>query len=343
MNPLFILSCDGGGIRGLMTALLIQSLDRQYGILSKANMFAGTSTGGIIALALASGVPISQVVNLYETQGANIFQTLDIQFDCLLPEDREAAAAAGLPDPLEFFQAKYDNTGLQSVIQQVLPSYANTLQSLTPNVLVNTFQLNNAAPDNACPQIAQWMPVTLDNLAGSATSQTTILDACMCTSAAPLYFPPYQHPDLGYCSDGGIFANNPSTAAIARALSAGAQLGQITMLSMGTGLTPNALQVSNPKCMGINTWLWPFASGPAPAFPLLNALMDGVSSLTDFECAQILGARYIRADVCLPQAVDLDDYESIGVLETAVQQYMQTPAWTAVQTWVQNNFSSSGS
>lgn len=53
-----ILSCDGGGIRGLMTALLIRDLDRRFGLIAKADAFAGTSTGGLIALALAHGLPI---------------------------------------------------------------------------------------------------------------------------------------------------------------------------------------------------------------------------------------------------------------------------------------------
>ncbi|CAM8763542.1 hypothetical protein NCM_00942 [Burkholderia pseudomallei] len=65
-----ILSCDGGGIRGLITALLIQDLDRRSGILAKADGFAGTSTGGLIALALARGVSISEVVDVYRNRGA---------------------------------------------------------------------------------------------------------------------------------------------------------------------------------------------------------------------------------------------------------------------------------
>ena len=45
-----ILSCDGGGIRGLITAMIIQELDKQIPFLNQIDLFAGTSTGGIIAL-----------------------------------------------------------------------------------------------------------------------------------------------------------------------------------------------------------------------------------------------------------------------------------------------------
>ncbi len=69
-----ILSCDGGGIRGLITTLLIQDLDKRSGIIAKADGFAGTSTGGLIALGLARGAPIAEIVDIYRTQGAAIFK-----------------------------------------------------------------------------------------------------------------------------------------------------------------------------------------------------------------------------------------------------------------------------
>ncbi|SEP36711.1 patatin-like phospholipase family protein [Nitrosovibrio sp. Nv6] len=49
-----IICCDGGGIGGLMTALLLQDLDNQFGVVAKADGFAGTSTGGLIALGLVN-------------------------------------------------------------------------------------------------------------------------------------------------------------------------------------------------------------------------------------------------------------------------------------------------
>jgi len=62
-----ILSCDGGGIRGLITAMILQELDKQIPFLDKIDLFTGTSTGGIIALGLASGIPIADVVNIYNS------------------------------------------------------------------------------------------------------------------------------------------------------------------------------------------------------------------------------------------------------------------------------------
>ena len=69
-----VLACDGGGIRGVITARLLQALDPS--VLDNIDLFAGTSTGSIIALGLASGVPIDTIVELYSSQEccSQIFQ-----------------------------------------------------------------------------------------------------------------------------------------------------------------------------------------------------------------------------------------------------------------------------
>jgi patatin-like phospholipase/acyl hydrolase len=67
-----------------------------------------------------------------------------------------------------------------------------------------------------------------------------------CTIAAPVYFPPHQHPTYGLCIDGGVFANNPSTLALARVLNSGIledrNIENIRILSVGTGQTQNRMR-----------------------------------------------------------------------------------------------------
>ena len=66
----FIVSCDGGGIRGIVTTLLLQDIQTKVpNFLDRVDIFAGTSTGAIIALGLARGVPIHTLVNLYQSPG----------------------------------------------------------------------------------------------------------------------------------------------------------------------------------------------------------------------------------------------------------------------------------
>ena len=71
-----VLSLDGGGIRGLITAILLARLDTEkdlHGWLERADLVAGTSTGGLIALALARGASLAQIRALYEERGRSIF------------------------------------------------------------------------------------------------------------------------------------------------------------------------------------------------------------------------------------------------------------------------------
>src|SRR5690242_9615125 len=81
--PLRVLSLDGGGMRGTYTATYLDlvahgfSERRESGpidIGAAFDLIVGTSTGGIVACALAAGVPLKSVVALYREHGATIFR-----------------------------------------------------------------------------------------------------------------------------------------------------------------------------------------------------------------------------------------------------------------------------
>ena len=61
----FILSLDGGGIRGVLTAELLRRLDDALPFMDHVDVIAGTSSGGIPALGLADGLRPEQALNLY--------------------------------------------------------------------------------------------------------------------------------------------------------------------------------------------------------------------------------------------------------------------------------------
>jgi patatin-like phospholipase/acyl hydrolase len=240
-NPNYlILSFDGGGIRGLVTAMILQEINTLFpNFLAGVNLYAGTSTGSFIALGLADGVTISTLVNLYSTQGPNIFLYY-----------------SEIGDTYEY--AKYYNTGLYSTLQSTLANPQNTLSDLAKSnpkqsVMVTTLQLENS-------QTQTWLPLALHNLPNSETAaNTTLIDAAMSSSAAPTYFPPYNHPYYGYCADGGTVSNNPATLALSMALDPGLAdqpLANIYMLSLGTGSTldsiPNSVvEKTGPMNYGI--------------------------------------------------------------------------------------------
>ncbi|GGA18432.1 patatin-like phospholipase family protein [Okeania sp. KiyG1] len=353
-----ILTCDGGGIRGLITAMILQELDKQVPFLNKIDVFSGTSTGGIIALGLASGVPISKLVNIYANPGncsqifnpynpgAKIDRLSVEKFTKSLDNSKEFAGIAeiiGIIDKLLY--VKYDNTGLKNVLENNLTSPSKSLANLDHKVLVTTFQLDNTAD----PNNQSWRPLTLDNLPNNLfnSQDTSILDAALCTSAAPTYFPPYQHPSYGLCVDGGVFANNPSILALARVLGSGIlgkrNIQNIRMLSIGTGTTqsylPPSYQPDGPLRYGPATWLWPEAVGHTPRIPLLSILMDGSSILDDFEAEMLLGEQqYQRINVQLTENIPLDGCSNIGNMQRLVNSYVGSPEWNKKKEWVKNNF-----
>src|SRR5580704_1173134 len=99
--PYRVLTFDGGGILGVFSARVLCHVQNTYpNLLNNADLYAGTSTGGIIALGLASGLTPDQLVTLYQTKGSAIF---------------DASWTRGLSDLGGLSGAKYDNTNLESI------------------------------------------------------------------------------------------------------------------------------------------------------------------------------------------------------------------------------------
>ena len=70
-----ILSLNGGGIRSIFTARILDRLEKEgTDIVKKSDLFAGNSGGSIVAAALACGYSPEQVVNLFREEAAEIFK-----------------------------------------------------------------------------------------------------------------------------------------------------------------------------------------------------------------------------------------------------------------------------
>ena len=111
----------------------------------------------------------------------------------------------------ELCYVEYSNTGLYNLLSNTLKAAQvnpnNPLRQLSRGVLAVTLMMSNTNKD-------PWGPLTLTNLPNSDSS-VAIIDAAMCSSAAPIYFPPYAVPQppaapTMWCADGGVVANNPS-------------------------------------------------------------------------------------------------------------------------------------
>jgi patatin-like phospholipase/acyl hydrolase len=354
-----IVSCDGGGIRGLLTALVIRRLHEELRILDRVNLYAGTSTGGIIALGLAGGRTIEQIVSLYQERAKDIFirpEGIGTKVGLALKEGTRAALKRipGVSKELlealdtyfsyqdELWYPKYTGEGLRRLVSELFPEDP-TLGTLggAARVLVTTFQLRNEKEGS-------WVPRTLHSLdtPGNDLQMSHVVEAAMCTSAAPTFFPPHKHGKLGFCVDGGLFANNPASVALAAALELKIPIESIRLLSIGTGGTKNSMTIPHSNLFhrgaenyGILGWLYPRSEGQTPSYLLMNALMEAGSATSHLVALQVLGnGQYQRVQVPLKKSIGLDDVGAIGDLQTAAKELFQSDAWGAIRGWVERNF-----
>jgi patatin-like phospholipase/acyl hydrolase len=284
-----ILSLDGGGICGVLTAKLLERLEMAHpGFQSKVDLFAGTSTGGVLALGLAAGLTPKEMGQLYEESSTKVFA------DSTWDDIRDLGKLTG---------ADYSNEPLQQAILELVGE--TTLGDLQKRVLVSSFDLDNEPEDPDALRI--WKPKFFHNFPGEGSDAgEKVVDVALRAGAAPTFFPIYQ----GYI-DGSVVANNPSMCALAQALhpkTGGRKLRQVTLLSVGTGIHPKFLPQQDAD-WGLAQW--------APH--LLSLIMEGNVGLGDYQCKQVLGKRYLRINPILPQPIGLDRVDQIPLLKEVAE------------------------
>ena len=265
-KPYRVLSIDGGGIRGIIPAILLQRLAAETslaGWLNRSDLIAGTSTGGLIALALAKPLDPQVIRDMYEQRGREIFD------DSWIDDIADLGKIVG---------ADYDNAGLQRELKRLFGD--DTLGDLAKSVMVTSFDLDNGSDD---PEERTWKPKIFHNFRNvDSDAAQLVWKVGLYTSAAPTYFPSVD----GYI-DGGVFANNPAMCALAQSQDGRVRnhpsLEEVVMLSIGTG-TPLTYIKGKALDWGYAQW----------AKPLINLMMDGVAGIADFQCRQLLGDAYHR-------------------------------------------------
>jgi uncharacterized protein len=337
-----ILTFDGGGIRGLIPALLVQQLHQELNLLERVDLFAGTSTGGLVAIGLASDIPVSSLVDIYMTKGAEVFKPY-VSLAAVPPQELIDIYPDAQLLPPGLLQVKYTDEGLKSIVKRTFPSSDQPLRQLSRKLLVTAFDLYE-------DKRKAWAPISLTNLPGYNTDDILVLDAALSTTAGPVYFPPHVFNHQGEKKaliDGGVYANNPSMLAAASVMASGAltQRGlafeNIKLLSLGTGFTLNGIPPQNLlplNSYGVLAWMLPVTVPPTPQFPLLEILMDGVSGIDTFQCGQIFGNNFRRANVQLTQPINPDDYQQVGELKKMTEAYMASEEWEEIKDWIGREF-----
>jgi patatin-like phospholipase/acyl hydrolase len=263
-----ILSLSGGGYRGLFSAHVLERIHREFGngnLLDRVDMFAGTSIGGIIATALASGCQPQRIKQLLLDRGAGIFPPKWFR---------------GLRQTMG--KALYDTTNLRAVIKEAIPkAEKDKLGQLQVPLLLPT---------------VNWNSSKLHLLASGAMPDKDLLglslmDAMLATSAAPTYFP--AHTAAGHVFvDGGLAANAPDLLALQGARELWGPTVDIVMLSIGT---------ANPQ-QGQDSVGMP-QRGLMLVKPLLDVVMAAQEVQAVTAASRDLGmSNYIRLNLTQPAA-----------------------------------------
>lgn len=236
-NTIRVLSIDGGGMRGVYTASYLSALAKQIAARRNSgpldvgkgfDLIVGTSTGGIIACALAAGVPLDAVADLYRLHGKEIFPA-------------KMPNGAGLELVRQLFQrpkllARGD-AALRTVLKQ-------QLGDMTIRELYDARGIALAIPAVEMSRHRSWVFKT-PHLGGHRDDGFRLVDVCLATSAAPIYRSMARIEDpttpgaYHVFVDGGLWANNPVLVGLTDALQMVSPGGAIEIYSLGTCPRPS--------------------------------------------------------------------------------------------------------
>lgn len=193
-----ILSIDGGGIKGLYSATILNTLETHYGgvISDYFDMICGTSTGGIIALALSIGRETEEIVEFYKKYGPHIFPN--------------HSKISRIYHTLKQFlhSSKYSNKTLNLYLKEFFGEAK--IKDANCCVCIPTVNL-----DSNSPVIIK----TDHNEELKRDGERLMREVALATSAAPTYFPIARLSKISNnIVDGGIYANNPSFVGVFEAL-----------------------------------------------------------------------------------------------------------------------------
>jgi len=213
-----ILSLDGGGVRGYLTTLILENIEKQLNHKDKTqkplgeyfDLIAGTSTGAIIGGLLAIGKSAKEIKTIYEKDIKEIFST-DMK-----REGKEL-----------FFKAKYKKDNLRIKASEYFGD--RTFNDVITPLLVTSVDITTMTPRFYKSAYSTKNITRVDEKLSSAI---------IASASAPAFFPIEEN--LQHSTnliDGGIVANNPSLVALVDAFSFEKKPNaeDIVLLSIGTG------------------------------------------------------------------------------------------------------------
>jgi len=206
-RPLQVLCLDGGGLKGLFSAAVLAEIESDHAVkvAEHFDLIVGTSTGGLIALALGAGLSPAQVVGFYVTHGPSIF-----------PSGRSRTVR-------QWVRSKHSSAPLRRALQEVLGD--RRLADSHKRLVIPAYSLDE---DDV------YLFKTPHHPRFHRDGREAMVDVALATTAAPTYLPAARLRNHRLV-DGGVWANNPTLVAVIEALTVlGKAPSDCRVLSLGT-------------------------------------------------------------------------------------------------------------
>lgn len=288
---MFILAIDGGGFRGLFAADLLRRIEDRWRVdwTGRFGLFAGTSSGAILAAGLAAGVPAASIVGFYRQYGPAVFRR------------RLRSWPSGL------LASRHDARVLRAHLGEVLPDIG--LAEFPVPLLIPV------------ADIAAGRPSMLRS-AGFGTlpaSPHRLPDAVAASCAPPTWFDPWTPRRGNPLADGGLWANNPALSAYAEAQSRfRVPPESLRIVSIGTGRSRHYYGAAPKRVFGRlrDRWTgWGLATGWRRE-QVVEFTLATQSTGTHETLCQLLGEdpatprRILRLDFESDEVIRFDDPEA---------------------------------
>ncbi len=275
-----VLALDGGGIKGTFTASVLAEIERRTGapFIENFDLVVGTSTGGLIALAMCFGHTPERVLNLYREHGSKIFPKAAVPFLHVL---RKIFGPSSDADALK--NAVGSLFGETKFGDPARPVAITALNAVSGRPVV----------------FKSGYPRPLDRF-----DESLVVNVAMSTCAAPTYFPAGDSP-VGVMIDGGVWANCPSMVGVIDAMTVfKRERREISVLSIGTTHFPFFVDAPQ-RDGGILDW-----AAEAPT------LLMHATKLGAIEQSKKLCGRFLRVDQEVqPKRFTMDNAKAIADLE----------------------------
>lgn len=294
-----ILAVDGGGVRGIVPAVLLAALERTTGRPAREDFdfVAGTSTGAAIAGAVAAGIPAERLVSLYRRRGPELFRSTPV----LSLLQRIATGHF------------YSIDALHRILAEELGEHAGwQLNDVPSDILITSVRLRDGHP---------WYFVK-DRPGENAgrTGRLRLVDCVTASAAAPTYFAPWSIPTIGTLVDGGAgVAGNPVYQACVEAFeyTQAYEPAGTVVVSLGTG---RFLDRRRPR------WIWPWLQ-----WILAELFRSPAEQQTALVQRHYGDAAFYRIDLKLPHDVPLDTLgPGLDELEGWAKRLAATVDWRAI-------------